>query len=157
MKGQAHFEHIGLLVRDAEKTVEVLKLLPHADDFMIMPALRFEPPIQKVGKNFTLKGAEGSVCGLKLEILEPVPEESEGSYMLGHVEKYGEGLHHIDIDFTDREDLMEMVDKLKAHGGVVVHHNAGEVFENVYTEGIYVEMPAGGLCFELGYVEELDH
>lgn len=156
MKGQAHVDHIGLFVKDVAKTVECLKLLPNAEGFEPMPEFRFQKPILKVGEDHTLKGAEGSVCGLRLEVLEAVPEVSRGCYMFSRMDEYGEGLHHIDVDFTDREDFQEYLDKLLAHGGVIKHHGAGEtVWEGIYSEGVYVEMPAGGLCFALGYAAEM--
>ena len=155
MKGHITFDHIGMLVKDVDKTVECLKLLPNAGEFVFHPTEKFQEPGLMVGKPFAAKGAEGEICGIKFEVLQPIPEESVGSYVMERMEKYGEGLHHIDLSFDSREDFDEYLDILIKNGGILQHRDAGECFGLYWGEGVYVDMPAGGLCIALAYREPL--
>ena len=144
----ATFEHIGILTWDREAVVSELKKLPGAGEPVYVDALNFDESCVKIGKPFTIKGADMTVAGVAYEIIELVPEESEGSYMMKRLHDYGEGLHHIAFEFDNLEEWRRKADELMAEGYVAGHY-AEIPFRGKIAYVYYLDAPKGGMTFEL--------
>jgi hypothetical protein len=94
------FNHIGMVVKDLEKTVEHLRCLGL---YTIPP--KGPEPLQ--GRNPDVSGACGSIlrldvlCGdLTIEILQPL---SGDTFQQRFLDLHGEGFHHICFEVPDME------------------------------------------------------
>jgi catechol 2,3-dioxygenase-like lactoylglutathione lyase family enzyme len=144
------FDHIGLLVWDREATVKALKMLPDAGEFTFIDSMNFNKDCVQVGEPFTIKGANGVVGGVEYEVIEVVPQESKGSYMMNRLEKYGEGLHHIAYHYDDFSAFEEMAERLIG-AGYTVGHKAVIPFMGKMAHVYYLDAPDGGLTYEIKY------
>ena len=109
-------DHIGLLVKDREKMVDFFKLMPFCKEEWKREECDFLQEELKVGKGYRIRTAFGYLGDLGVEIIEPIPEYSEGCYMLQWIEKHGPGLHHVAYHYEDVVLYKEMVKKLTDAG-----------------------------------------
>lgn len=144
-----YFDHVGFLVKDAEKTVEALTVMPMVKSMGLM-RMRFEKEQMRVGEPFTMIGGMVDFGGLKAEVIEPVAEESPGAYMVNYLETHSEGLHHVAYHYTDVSAYEAMVEKMVAAGYVIVHKAEVPMpGTGVMVSVHYLEAPAGGVVIEL--------
>ena len=105
--------HIGLVVKDADKTAEFFTIT-----WGFGPWSSFEYSTQKddmiVGDPFSLKIVYAKLGPTAVELLQPL---DKGSIWYKFLETNGEGLHH--LAFTV-ENYDEMVSKLKRRGAKMV-------------------------------------
>ena len=142
------FEHIGILVKNREEAVRSLQLLPGSEQPVFVDKINFDEICVEVGKPFASKGANIVVGGVEYEIIEVVPEESQGSYMMKRLEEYGEGLHHIAFEYDNLQEFGEMAERLIAEG-YIVGHKAKVPFMGKTAYVYYLDCPRGGLTYEL--------
>lgn len=98
--------HIGLVVRDIQKSAEILRTLGLKERTQPEP-----DPIQKVTACFITAGADQAI---HIELLEPTDESSPITNFLS---KRGEGLHHLCFEV---DDIDLATDELKQKGFQVV-------------------------------------
>ena len=125
------FDHVGLVVKDTEKTSALLTKL-----FQLEAAeIRMEPD---AGFKSTLMSREN----LTFELIEPVGPQG---MIQRFVEKHGGGLHHISIGVSDIE---EEVKRLQALGVTFSSEKPIQVTEN--TKVIFIHpRSTDGLLIEL--------
>jgi methylmalonyl-CoA/ethylmalonyl-CoA epimerase len=130
--------HIGMVVKDLDKTIEFLAAL-----WGLGPWQSFEyAPSQKdlmVGKPFRLKIAHAQLGSMTLEVMQQV--EGEGLWR-DFVETKGEGIHHIAFSLPNYD---EMVARMKARGFKMV---AGGLFQG--KRWCYFATEPGGMVVEFG-------
>ena len=150
MSEKVKFDHIGMLVKDRDAAVKHLQMMPDAGEPTYVDEILFDEKCVKVGKPFAIKGANIVVGGVEYEVIEVVPEKSEGSYMMKRLEAYGEGLHHIAYHYDKLEDMENMAETLKK-AGYTVGHQAVVPFMGKMAYVYYFDAPSGGLSFEIKY------
>ena len=103
-------EHIGVVVKDVSKTIEYLSSTYAITSSQIVGD--YEPSNDELlaGKDFTVKVATVEMGSIKLELLQPLNEES---ILAEFIREKGEGLHHIAFSVPN---LDEVIAKLKAQG-----------------------------------------
>lgn len=103
-------EHIGVIVKNAEKTIEYLSSTYKISRSQIVG--NYTPRNEELlaGKDFKVKIAIAEMGSMKLEFLEPLNEES---ILAQFLREKGEGLHHIAFSVSN---LDEVIAKLKAQG-----------------------------------------
>jgi len=130
--------HIGLVVKDMDKTIEFLSSL-----WGLGPWQSFEyAPRQEeltVGKPFRQKVAQAKLGSTALELVQQL--EGGGPWP-EFLETNGEGLHHIAFTISNYD---EMVARLQARGGRVV---AGGIFQG--KRWCYFATEPGGMVVEFG-------
>ena len=142
------FEHIGILVKNRELAVTSLQQMPGADEAVYVEKMNFDETCVQVGAPFAIKGANITVGGVEYEIIEVVPEESRGSYMMNRLAEYGEGLHHIAFEYDDLEEFNEAAESL-IRQGYIVGHKASIPFMGKTAHVYYLDCPFGGLTYEI--------
>ena len=103
-------EHIGVVVRDAEKAIEYLSSTYKLSRSQIVGDYTPSNEELLAGKDFKVKVATAEMGSMKLEFLEPLNEES---ILAQFLRERGEGLHHIAFSVSN---LDEVIAKLKAQG-----------------------------------------
>lgn len=92
-------DHIGIVVRSIEDALKLYKGL-----------LGIEPSGEEVVEARGIKVCFLNVGGTKIELLQPIRDDSEIS---GYLEKKGEGMHHITYEV---EDVAAVIPKAKELG-----------------------------------------
>ena len=92
-------DHIGIAVRSLDEA------LPFYTDILQLPLLGVEVVVSEKVKVAFLKAGE---C--KIELLEPTSEESP---IAKHIEKRGEGIHHIALGV---DSIQERINDMKENG-----------------------------------------
>jgi len=103
-------EHIGIVVRDIDKTIEFLSSTYAIGRSQIVGEYTPRNEELIVGRDFKVKVATVEMGSIKLELLQPLEEKSIVAQFL---KAKGEGLHHIAF-FVSNFD--EVISKLKAQG-----------------------------------------
>lgn len=103
-------EHIGLVVEDAERTIEYLASTYEISRFQIVGDYAPSNEELLAGKDFKVKVATVEMGSMKLELLEPLNEES---ILAQFLREKGEGLHHIAFSVSN---LDKVIATLKAQG-----------------------------------------
>ena len=103
-------EHIGVVVRDIDKTLKYLSSTYTIDRSQIVGV--FTPSNEELlaGKDFCVKVATVEMGGIKLELLQPLNEES---ILAEFLRTKGEGLHHIAFSVSNFD---EVTSKLRVQG-----------------------------------------
>ena len=103
-------EHIGVAVKDAAKTIEYLSSTYAVTSSQIVGD--YEPSNDELlaGKDFKVKVATVEMGSIKLELLQPLNEES---ILAEFIRERGEGLHHIAYAVSN---LDEVLAKLEGQG-----------------------------------------
>lgn len=136
------FDHIGLLVKDCEKTTKIFNTLFGPIEWEYID-YQFPEEVLFIGKAFEIRTANATIDGKKIEIIEPI--KGEDSYMMTHLKSHGEGLHHLAYKFDTEEERKEAVDRLLAAGNIAVHASERRPGHKSH----YIVSPAGGMIFEL--------
>lgn len=142
------FEHIGVLVRNRELAAASLQQMPGAGEAVYMDKMNFDETCVQVGAPFAIKGANITVGGVEYEIIEVIPEESEGSYMMKRLAEYGEGLHHIAFEYDSLAEFTKAAEAL-VQQGYTVGHKASIPFMGKTAHVYYLDCPSGGLTYEM--------
>ena len=142
------FEHIGILDRNRELAVASLEQMPGAGQAVYVDKMNFDETCVEVGAPFAIKGANITVAGVEYEIIELVPEESEGSYMMQWLAEYGEGLHHIAFEYDNLEEFDKAAEAM-VQQGYSVGHKARIPFMGKTAHVYYLDCPFGGLTYEI--------
>ncbi len=125
------FLHVGLIVKDAEKTVEFYRDLGFE---LLRKVTRFDKPLEQGGTRTTFIGVMGKGGGV-LEILQPL----EGKWCNREfLETVGEGVNHIAFRVKDLEKERA---RLTAMGFPVILDSGHYLYFDVRR--------VGGLIFEL--------
>jgi methylmalonyl-CoA/ethylmalonyl-CoA epimerase len=128
-------DHIGVVVKDVEKTAEFLSSTLGIGPWRISRNLSFKKMF--VGQPYSLHTAHANLGSVELELLQPLEEESLWGQFL---KTRGEGLQHIAFKVSNWD---EMVSKLKERATMVV----GGV--NPYGKRwAYFETKPGGILVE---------
>lgn len=103
-------EHIGVVVRDIDKTIQYLSSTYAIRSSQMVG--NYTPSNEELlaGENFAVKVAIVEMGSLKLELLQPLNEKSMLSQFL---KSHGEGLHHIAFLISN---LDEVISNFKAQG-----------------------------------------
>lgn len=135
--------HIGVVVKDAEATSKSLSSV-----WGLGPWTTFEYPCAKeqtiVGEPFTLKIMYTKLGPITLELLQPV--ESPRSVWGQHIEKHGEGIHHIAFRLKNFD---EKIKELEAQGSKMLVHAKVKGGKYDGRQWCYMEMKPGGIVVEL--------
>lgn len=113
-------DHIGLLVEDRDKMVDFFKHMPFCKKEWKLEECDFKQEDLRVGKGYRIKTAFGYLGDLGVEIIEPIPEYSEGCYMLEWIGKHGPGFHHVAYHYEDVELYQKKVEELTEAGMIIV-------------------------------------
>ncbi|MBA7609007.1 hypothetical protein ES703_16193 [subsurface metagenome] len=129
-------DHIGVMVKDADKTIEFLSSI-----LGLGPWLMLEESFDEMwaGEPFSVKGGHARLGSVVLEILQPL---EKGSLWGQFVETKGEGLHHIAFCFPNWE---ETVAKLQEQGSKML---LGSRFDG--KRFCFFETKPGGIIIEIG-------
>lgn len=139
MAEKFYLDHIGYLVKDVDRTIEALTLLPDVKLTFGPESMGFSAEQLRVGKPFMMKGCTVDLGGVTAELIEPIPEQSEGSYMINYMAEHGDGLHHIAYHFTDVPLYEQTVQKLLDAGWTIGHQGC-------------VPMPTNGVKVSVHYM-----
>jgi hypothetical protein len=131
--------HIGIVVKDRDRTLEVLK----SWGIEIRRARDFTPPKEElmVGEQYSLKCADCKLGSMELQVIEPVWGKSCWSDFL---ETKGEGIQHIAFGCTP-EEWDERVAKAKELGWKMV---AGGMVEAHIYRWCYFDTGASDIVIE---------
>jgi len=134
--GELKPSHLGIVVKDADKTSEFLSSLWGLGPWK---AVDYAAPKEAmlVGEPFRLKLVYTKLGPVTLELLQPIEGESIWADFL---KTKGEGVHHIAFMVSDWE---ERVSQLKAQGGKML---VGAAFQN--SRWCYFETMPGGIIVE---------
>jgi methylmalonyl-CoA/ethylmalonyl-CoA epimerase len=135
----SHLTHIGLVVRDARKTANLLSSLWGVGPWNIFEASTSRENML-IGEPFRLVVGQASMGTSLLEIIEPV---GDGSLWANFLRDKGEGLHHLAYSTPKWNEVTET---LKARGSrmVVLGVVGGQRF------AYFEPTQPGGLILELG-------
>ena len=103
-------EHIGVVVENAEKAIEYLSSTYKISHSQIVGDYAPSNKELLAGKDFKVKVATAEMGSMKLELLEPLNEES---ILAQFLRERGEGLHHIAFSVSN---LDQVIAKFKAQG-----------------------------------------
>ena len=137
-----HFDHYGLLVRNAEKAAAFFDSMYGKAEWEYID-YAFPKEVLTVGEPFVIRTANAVVDGKKIEIIEPL--EGECSYMMTYIKEKGEGLHHFAYRFDTEAERSAKVEELIKGGGVAVHASERRPGHRSH----YIAGPDGGMVFEL--------
>lgn len=129
--------HIGVAVKDAEKTVQALSRIWGLADPEIFD---YEPKEGEliVGQSFKVRVVSFQLGPVRIELLQPLDDLSIWAKF---IDDRGEGIHHVAFGVSHYD---ETVDKFKAEGHKML---ASASFNG--TRWCYLEMAAGGIVIEL--------
>ena len=129
--------HIGVAVKDAEKTVQALSRISGLADPEIFD---YQPKEDEliVGQSFKVRVVSLQFGPVRIELLQPLDDLSIWAKF---IDDKGEGIHHVAFGVPNYD---EMVDKFKAEGHKML---ASASFNG--TRWCYLEMTAGGIVIEL--------
>lgn len=132
------FTHVGLVVRDLDRTVKMLGDIwgVEAPRISVVPQVAY-PPQATGDRSASVKVAQFQLDNLKIELLEPTGGPSPYKEWLN---KHGEGLNHIAFTVND---IPESIRVLESKGGKWVMGDATSTFG-------HVDMPGLGFFIELG-------
>ena len=131
-------DHIGVVVKDADKTAKFLSSVWGVGPWQLIDYTpRKEDMI--VGEPFTLKIRFAKLGPTTLELLQPVEGKSVWAEAL---ETKGEGIQHIAFSISNWD---EMVSKLQEQGAKMV----ASAFSPVGKRWCYMDTKPGGILFEL--------
>ena len=143
MEKKYKIDHIGLVVKDVEKTAKMLTNYLGIDDWSIST---IEPPMlynmEFYGKEVchSFRIAVGQLSSISIELLMPIKGESVYSEFL----KLGrEGFHHICLTFSNNVELEEVKEELIKKGGRIIQ--SGIIKDRAFywyidKEGIILEL-----------------
>ena len=139
---QISLSHIGFAVKDAEATSKFLSSICGLGPWQ---TLDYVCPKEEllVGEPFKAKILNNKLGGVGLEIWQMI--DSPNSTWAQHIEKNGEGTHHIALKVTDVE---KMVKKLQDQGNKVLvwaRFKGGELKGKTWC---YMETEPGGIIVE---------
>ena len=103
-------EHIGVVVGDIDKTLKYFSLTYAVGRSQIIGDYTPSNEELLAGKDFKVRVATVEMGSIKLELLQPLNEES---ILAQFLKNKGEGLHHIAFSVSN---LDEVISKLKAQG-----------------------------------------
>jgi methylmalonyl-CoA/ethylmalonyl-CoA epimerase len=107
--------HIGIVVRDIEQTIK-----KYAEIFgMAPPDIMTTAKISKSHAEYKGKPLEGRAKlaflkfqNLSIELMEPIEGESTWQE---HLDTYGEGVHHISFNVSEKEKVIQNLAKKQIH------------------------------------------
>lgn len=103
-------EHIGVVVRDIDKTLEYFLSTYAVGRYRIVGDYTPSNEELLAGKDFKVKVATVEMGAIKLELLQPLDDKS---ILAQFLQARGEGLHHIAFSVPNFDDVMS---KLRAQG-----------------------------------------
>jgi methylmalonyl-CoA/ethylmalonyl-CoA epimerase len=103
-------EHIGVVVRDVDKAVEYLSSTYAIGRVQFIGDYTPSNKDLLAGRDFKVKIATVELGSIKLELLQPLNEES---ILAQFLKRKGEGLHHIAFSVSNFD---EVISKLRAQG-----------------------------------------
>ena len=134
------FLHVGVVVRDLERTLNTLTNAFGIGPFKIMdfPPKDEESEIEMVyyGKpaDFSAKFCFADMGNIELEIIQPI---SGKSVWFDFLEKHGEGIHHIKFLVSDLQETKQYLDEYNfelTQSGSAVGVNKGKTWAYFGTE-----------------------
>lgn len=133
----ANLSHIGIAVRDAEKTVQALSKIWNLGNPDVFD---YEPKADElfVGQSFKARLVWFQLGPVRIELLQPLDDRSIWSTFIA---EKGEGIHHFAFGVTNYD---EMVEKFKALGHTML---VSAIFNG--DRWCYFEMFPGGTVIEL--------
>jgi len=129
--------HIGVVVKDIDKTTEFLSSLWGLGPWHILDYSSTKDELM-VGKPFRIKEAHAKLGVTEVELIQPLEGNSIWSQF---IETNGEGLHHMSFIVPNWE---ECVSRIQERGGRMV---AGATFEG--KRWAYFVTSPGGMIIEL--------
>jgi len=140
--GEGNVTQIGLVVNDIEKASEKWAAILGFDE---VPETIITDEYEKAHTQFEGKPSDARAKlaffrleNITFELIEPVGKKST---WYEHLEKYGEGIHHIAFKVDGME---KNINRLEKKGGVL--QQEGDFTGGSYS---YVDMPEVGVIFEL--------
>jgi catechol 2,3-dioxygenase-like lactoylglutathione lyase family enzyme len=135
------FLHIGVVVRDLEKTLNILTNVLGIGPFKIVDF----PPKNMKGDNiemtyygkpadFSAKFCFADIGNVELEIIQPI---SGKSVWFDFLEKHGEGIHHLKFEVADLQETKQYLDEYNfkmIQSGSAVGVNKGKTWAYFGTE-----------------------
>ena len=158
----AELNHIGYIVKDLEKTIQHFSNFPgFQGEWDIHRTAHTEEMIKVGDAPYEFYYANIDLFGTPLEVIQPVAENSKGSYFDQYLSAHEEGMHHIAYRFPNADDYAQVIDKcvpsLVSEGYRVVSHAAGAQWpgtaEEILFEYCYLSAPASNLFFEVFWAE----
>lgn len=139
-------DHVGFIVRDVEKSAEMLSDYLGIKDWTIQS---YEPPTlydqrlhgQQVDHSYKI--AMGSLNGVGIELLMPLKGESVYSEVLREAKG---SIHHICLAFLSEEELEKKKQELISKGGKEIQ--AGKI-KKPRGRGLYFYVEKEGVVLEL--------
>lgn len=107
------FDHFGLFTHDREKTAEFFLTVP-GSEILVARDVEFPAEAVSIGKAVKIRLYHISVCGLDIEIVQPV--DSPGSYIESILAEHGNTFHHLAMTFKERREHLAMAEILNAKG-----------------------------------------
>ena len=150
----AHLDHIGILSENFEETLKTLKRLPYLDEFRMLGTTYYGEGVLTVGNGYTITIgiAPFKNLDLKLEVLKPERELTPGSNLYtDHLDKHGQGLHHMAYELPDLASFRKAVDAFLAEGDKIIL--AGRIEPGTDAglpngiEFVYLEPANGSACY----------
>lgn len=150
----AKLDHIGILSEDYEATMDTLNRLPMLGEFRPLGTTRYGEEVLSVGKPYTITIGIAAFqnLDLKLEILKPERElTQEGCIYTDHLDKHGQGLHHLAYELPDIAAYNKVVDAMLSMGDKVIlkgriEPGMAEGLPNGI-EFVYLEPANGSACY----------
>ncbi|MFC2024195.1 VOC family protein [Chloroflexota bacterium] len=130
-------EHIGVVVKDMDKTTKFLSSTLGLGPWDIFEYSTIKDEVT-VGEPFRVKTAHTNLGPTILELLQPL---DEGSIWVHLLKTKGEGLHNIAFNVSNYD---EWVSKLQGQGATIV---LGAIFRG--KRWCYLDTKVGGITFEL--------
>lgn len=107
------FDHFGLLTYDREKAAEFLMTIP-GSKILVEKIVDFPQELVTVGNALKIKIYHIEVCGMDVEVIEPV--DCPEAYVAKTLAAHGDGFHHLAITFQTNEQHLAMCKILEARG-----------------------------------------
>lgn len=107
------FDHFGLLTYDREKAANFLMTIP-GSKILVEKTVDFPQELVTVGNALKIKIYHIEVCGMDVEVIEPV--DCPEAYVAKTLNAHGDGFHHLAITFETNEQHLAMSRILEARG-----------------------------------------
>lgn len=107
------FDHFGLLTYDREKAKDFLMTIP-GSKILVEKTVDFPQELVTVGNALKIKIYHVEVCGLDVEVIEPV--DCPEAYVAKTLKAHGDSFHHLAITFETNEQHKAMCKILEARG-----------------------------------------
>ncbi len=134
----ANLSHIGIAVKDADKTLEFLSSVWHIGK--PMDTTIYTPAKEDLfyGEPFTAKLVQVKFGPVNLELLQPIEGNSIWKQF---IDEKGEGIHHFALGVSNYDEMCKRFDKL-GHKLLISAVFHGERW-------CYYQTAPGGICIEL--------